>query len=178
MAPAIPFALSFSWLGGSLFFLWGSRGSFTSLTSLTSLASFTSFSFWVALSDLSGSEDTELTKETSLLEHFSGFIVDGDLLEINDGLLGDEVKSSLSFFFLDLQGNTSDGSLLDSLHQVSSKSCNLVTESLGRDLSDFGEDLLVEVEVVGELAEVMLDESLSGSLDCFSSDSTHFAWKF
>jgi len=67
---------------------------------------------------------------------------------------------------------------LDSLHQVSSETSNLVAESLGRNLTDFGEDLLVEVEIVGELSEVMLDESLGCSLDCFSSDSTHFAWKF
>ena len=57
------------------------------------------------------------------------------------------VVLSLSLLFLQLEGDTSDGSSLNSLHQVSGESSNLVSESLRRDDGDLITDLLVGVEV-------------------------------
>ncbi len=63
----------------------------------------------------------------------------------------------ISYFFLDLKGDTSDGTLLDSLHQVGGETGNLISHSLGRKDSNIGKDLLVEVEVSSELAVVLFD---------------------
>ena len=57
------------------------------------------------------------------------------------------VVLSLSLLFLQLEGDTSDGSSLNSLHQVRGETSNLVSKSLGRDNGDLIADLLVGVEV-------------------------------
>jgi len=76
-----------------------------------------------------------------------------------------------SYFFLDLEGDTSDGTSLDSLHQVSSETGDFISHSLGGEDGNITEDLLVEVEVASELAVVLFDQNLGGSLDGLSSDS-------
>ena len=72
---------------------------------------------------------------------------------------------------MDLKGDTSDGASLDSLHQVSSETGDLISHSLGGEDGDIAQNLLVEVEVSGELAVVLFDQNLGGSLDGLSSDS-------
>ncbi len=72
---------------------------------------------------------------------------------------------------MDLKGDTSDGALLDSLHQVSGETSDFISHSLGGEDSNIGEDLLVEVEVSGKLAVILFDQNLGGSLDGLSSDS-------
>ena len=56
----------------------------------------------------------------------------------------------ITYLLLESEGDTSDGSLGDSLHQVSGVTSNLVSESLGLDLSDIVDDSLVNMEVVGQ----------------------------
>jgi len=111
---------------------------------------------------------------TALSEHISAFSGDNNSGDVDLGLFGDVVQSSFSFFFLDLEGDTSDGTLLYSLHQVSSETGNFISHSLGGDESDFTEDLLVEMEVVGQFVEIFLDQDLSSLLGGFGSDSSHF----
>lgn len=55
-----------------------------------------------------------------------------------------------TYLFLKSEGNASDGSLLDSLHQVSREAGDLVSESLGLDLTDVVNDSLIYMEVVGQ----------------------------
>ena len=76
------------------------------------------------------------------------------------------------YLFLDLQRDSFDWALLDSLHQVSGVAGNLVAQSLGGDLCLLGQDLLVDVEVEGELQVVSLDELSRGSLHGLGSDSS------
>lgn len=55
-----------------------------------------------------------------------------------------------TYLFLKSEGNASDGSLLDSLHQVSREAGDLVSESLGLDLTDIVDNSLIYMEVVGQ----------------------------
>lgn len=55
-----------------------------------------------------------------------------------------------TYLFLESERNASDGSLLDSLHQVSREAGNLVSKSLCLNLADVVDDSLVHMEVVGQ----------------------------
>ena len=55
-----------------------------------------------------------------------------------------------TYLFLKSEGDTSDGSLLDSLHQVGREAGDLVSESLGLDRTDVINDSLIYMEVVGQ----------------------------
>lgn len=80
---------------------------------------------------------------------------------------------ALTLLLLELEGDTTDGSLLNSLHQVSGESGNLVPQSLGWDDGDLIDDPLVGVEVDGVQSRVvLLDEHPGGSLGCLGADST------
>ena len=95
------------------------------------------------------------------------------LVNVDLGLLGDPIESPLTFLLLDLEGDALDGSTLDTLDEMCGEACDLITEALGGYLGDFGEDLLVDVEVIGQLLVVSLQEDLGGTLDGFCSDSAH-----
>ena len=62
----------------------------------------------------------------------------------------DEWQTVKTYLLLESEGDTSDGALGDSLHQVGGVTGNLVSESLGLDLSDVVDDSLVNMEVVGQ----------------------------
>ena len=55
-----------------------------------------------------------------------------------------------TYLFLKSEGDTSDGSLLDSLHQVGREAGDLVSKSLCLDLADVIDDSLIYMEVVGQ----------------------------
>ena len=65
-------------------------------------------------------------------------------------MLTSEVKTGRTYLFLESEGDASDGSNLDSLHQVGGESGDLVSESLRLDNSDVIDDTFVGVEVVGK----------------------------
>lgn len=90
--------------------------------------------------------------DTKILDHGlqDSVVVDVDFVDLDLGFLGDEIHLSLSFLLLESEGDSSDGSLLDSLHQVGGETGNLVSESLGLDLRDVINDSLVDVEVLSE----------------------------
>ena len=73
-----------------------------------------------------------------------------DVGNLDLGVLGDEVHLSLTLFFLESEGDTSDGTNLYSLHEMGSETGDFVSESLGLDNSDVIDDSLVGVEVTGE----------------------------
>lgn len=67
---------------------------------------------------------------------------------------------ALPLLLLELEGDTSDGALLNALHEMGGVACNLVAESLGGDDGDLIADLLVCGKVEGEAGVVLLDEDL------------------
>jgi len=80
----------------------------------------------------------------------------GYLVDINLRFFGDPIKSAFSFLFLDLKGDSLDWSTLDSLHEMGSESCDFISQAFGGDFSNLREDLLVDVEVVGQFLIVFL----------------------
>lgn len=114
--------------------------------------------------------------EAESLEEVGGVVVNLELVvgvrEVKGRDLGDVLVLSLSLVLLELERDTSDGALLDSLHQVSGVASNLVSESLGGDDSDLVSESLVGLEVEGELGVVSLNHDLRGPLDSLSSNST------
>ena len=92
-----------------------------------------------------------------------------DVLGLDLRLLGDEIHLALTLLFLESERDASDGANLDSLHQVGGETSNLVSESLGLNLSDVIDDTFVGVEVVGQFSVVLLDDGPGGSLDSLGS---------
>lgn len=90
--------------------------------------------------------------DTEILDHLLQDLVATsiDLLDLDLGLLGDEIHSALALLLLESEGDTTDGFLLDSLHKMSGETSDLVSESLGLDLGDVINDSLVHVEIVGQ----------------------------
>lgn len=104
----------------------------------------------------------------SLLVDFS------DGLKVDVGLLWDEVESSLSLLFLDFEGDSLNRTVLDSSHQMGGEPGDLVSESLGGNVGHILEDLLVDVEVEGQIEVVFLDQLSGGSFYGLGSDSSLF----
>ena len=75
--------------------------------------------------------------------------------------------------YLKLDGDSPDSGLLKTLHQVGDETGDFVPQRLGRDQGDLLNDLLVGVEVKGELGVVLLNDDLGGLLDGLGTDTTH-----
>ena len=90
--------------------------------------------------------------DAEVLDHLlqDSVVASIDAVDLNLGALGNEIHLSLALFLLETKRDTSDGSLLNSLHQVSGETSNLVAESLCLDLADVIDDPLVDMEVVGQ----------------------------
>jgi hypothetical protein len=123
-------------------------------------------------------------RESEGLEEVGSIVVNLELVvgvrKVKSRDLGDVLVLSLSLLLLKLEGDTSDGTLLDSLHEVGGVASDLVSESLGGDNSDLISKSLVGLEVEGELGVVSLNHDLGGPLDSLSSNSTLglvTAWK-
>lgn len=138
---------------------------------LVFLSGFSSFLGTIFLS-LSATPGRAALGERKLPEEGVGLGVDlGLFLDVDGGALGDEVESSFSFLLLDLQRDSLDGTSLDALHQVSRITGDLVPQSLCGHFGVVGQDLLVNVEVEGQLQVVSLHELSGGSLHGLGSDS-------
>ena len=111
--------------------------------------------------------DSELLDES-----VEDLIAGSDVLNLNLRSLGDEIHLSLALLFLESERDTSDGSGLDSLHEMGGETGDLVSESLGLNDGAVIDDSFVGVEVVGEFTVVLLDDSSGGSLDSLSSNAT------
>jgi hypothetical protein len=79
---------------------------------------------------------------------------------------------SLTFLLLQLEGNTTDGTALNTLHQVGGETGNLVAETLGGNDGHLVANLLVDLEVEGETGIVLFNNDSGGLLDGFSSNTT------
>ena len=88
--------------------------------------------------------------------------------------LGNVLIFSLSLLFLEFEGDATDGSTLNTFHQVSRESSNLVSQTLGGDDGHLITELLVGVEVQSETGVVLFNQDPGGFFDRFCSNSTLF----
>lgn len=88
--------------------------------------------------------------------------------------LGNVLILALTLLLLKLEGDTADGTTLDTLHQVGGVSGNLVAQALGGDDGNLVADALVGLEVESETGVVPLNDDLGGLLDGLGTDATHF----
>jgi hypothetical protein len=121
--------------------------------------------------------DARHTSEANGLQELVGLRVNDDLGSeiLHDRVVRDDVLTALTLLLLELEGDSADGALSDTLHQVSGEASNLVAQTLGGDLSDLADDLLVGGEVHSKLSVVLLNNDTSGLLDGLSSDATLFS---
>ena len=109
--------------------------------------------------------------ESKRFKHIPCIRVDLDGFLLQGRNFRDKVQSALTLFFLQLERDTSDGSLGNSSHQVSCVSGNLVSHSLGRKDCYLIDNTLVGVEVECESSVVFLDDSASTLLDSLRTDT-------
>lgn len=114
----------------------------------------------------------EITK-VETIKHLLGCGVDGNSIDVDLRFLGKIVKSALSLFLLEFQGDTTDRTFLNSTHKMRGESSNLVTDSLGRKDGHLLDDLLVGIKVQSQLPVVLLDDLARGPLDKVSAHTTH-----
>lgn len=114
--------------------------------------------------------------ETKRLDQVGGLGVNLQLTvgvgQVQSRHLGNVLVFSFSLLLLQLEGDSSDGTLLDSLHQVGGVTSNLISQSLGWDLGNLGGQSLVGLKVQSQLWVETLNQHLGGSLDGFSSNAT------
>lgn len=114
--------------------------------------------------------------ETQGLDQVSGLGVNLQLTvgvgQVQSRDLWDVLVLSLTLLFLQLERDTSNWTLLNSLHQVGGVTSNLVSESLRLDLGDLRGQSLVGLEVQSQLWVKSFDQNLRGSLDSLSSNAT------
>lgn len=122
-----------------------------------------------------GDVDGELS-ETKVLEELSSVLIDIQSTvgvgKVKSRDLRNVLITSLTLLLLELEGDTTDGALLDTLHQVGGVTSNLVAKTLGGDVSNLTGKTLVGLEVESELGVVTLDHLLSSTLDSLSSNAT------
>lgn len=115
-----------------------------------------------------------------MLEQVLGLGIDvqlarlGVLGEVESGDLGDVLILALTLLLLQLEGDTTDGTVLDTLHQVGGVAGNLVAQALGGDDGDLIANALVGLEVEGQLGVEPLNDDLGGLLDGLGTNATHF----
>lgn len=76
---------------------------------------------------------------------------------------------------LKLEGDATDGTLLDALHEMGHVARNLVAHPLRRDERNLSADALVDVEVEGQARVVLLNDRTRGLLDCLGANAAHLA---
>jgi hypothetical protein len=118
--------------------------------------------------------------EAKVLEEVLGLAIDvelatlGVLGEVQSGDLRNELILALTLLLLKLEGDTADGTTLDTLHQVGGVAGNLVAQALGGNDSDLITDTLVGLEIERKPWVISLDHNLGGLLDGLGTNATHF----
>ena len=138
----------------------------------------TTFSTTRAISALEGCsglinrlDSCKVTKVDGI-EHGLGFPINLNVGQFQGTLLRDIVILTLSLLLLKLEGDTTDGTLLDTAHQMGGETSNLVAKTLGWDDGDFRGKALVGLEVEGETGVVLFDKVARGtaSLSLYEHD--------
>jgi len=94
--------------------------------------------------------------------------------EVEGRNLGNELILALTLLFLELEGNATDGSSLNPLHEMGGVAGNLVAQALGGNDGDLIADALVGLEVKGETRVIPLNDDLGGFLHGLGANATHF----
>lgn len=120
-----------------------------------------------------------MTTYAEVLEQVLGLAVDLEKAAllvggVEGGDLGDVLILALTLLLLKLEGDTTDGTALNALHQMRGVTGNLVAEALGGNDGNFIADALVGLEVEGQAGVVTLNDDLGGLLDGLGADATHF----
>ena len=105
------------------------------------------------------------------LKHITGISVDLNELLLQGRDLRHEVHAALALLLLELEGDITDGTTGDPLHEVGGESRDLVAHALGGDDGDLVADPLVGVEVKGETSVVLLNDDTSRALDSLGTNS-------
>ena len=104
-------------------------------------------------------------------EELLGVNIDLDGLGVEGGHVGHPVVAALALLLLQLEGDTADGTLLDTPHQVSGEAGNLVAKALCGDQGDLINNPLVGLEVEGEAGVVLLNHHTGSLLDGLCPDT-------
>ena len=102
-----------------------------------------------------------------------GLLVNSNSLLLQGTNLGNKVQFTLTLLLLKLQGDVTDRSLGNTLHQVGGETSNLVTHTLGGGDGNLINKTLVGVEVKSKTGVVLLDDSTCGLLDGLGADSLY-----
>ena len=121
------------------------------------------------LLDLGGGDTLEGLKVKGL-EQVLGLGIDLDSRGIQSRELGDVVILALTLLLLKLEGDTTNGSTLNTLHQMGGETSNLVTKTLGSNDSNLVANLLVGLEIESKTGVVLLDEDAGSLLNGLSSE--------
>lgn len=108
-------------------------------------------------------------------EEILGFRVNlNAVARVKRGNLGHVVILALTLLLLELEGDTTYGAALNTLHQMGGEARNLVAQAFGRDDSHLINNTLVGVEIKGEARVVFLNENTGSPLDGLGANATHF----
>merc|ERR1712125_78530 len=132
-------------------------------------------------SDLVSSASVEVTKaarlrivgnlkarqiaETNGLQHLVSGVVDLKAVGLNGRDIRDVVILALTLLLLQLEGDATDGTLLDTSHEMGNVTSNLVSHLLGGDDGNLLSESLVGLEVKGQSRVVLLDDDAGSALD-------------
>merc|ERR1740130_2147925 len=120
-----------------------------------------------------GRGDVGQPVHVQLSQHVPSIWINLDELCVNLRALWDIFHAALTLFFLQLQRDASHWPTLDAFHQVSCESSNLVPQTLGWNGGNLLCNLLVDLEIKGQLRVVLLDNHPSGLLHSLCSNTTH-----
>ena len=115
--------------------------------------------------------DTGQTAVSKRLQKIPGLGINVNSILIQGTNLGNKVQASLSLLFLQLEGNSANGSLGDTLHEMGGETCNFVAHALGGGDGYLIDYTLVGVEVECETSVVLLDDGACTLLDGLGTNS-------
>merc|ERR1712048_743269 len=95
------------------------------------------------------------------------------IFQIHGGLVWLEVHATFPLLLLKFEGDAANWSTLDPLHEVCDVSSDFVPHPLGLNDGNILCDLLVCLEIQGQLAVVLLNNETCGLLYCLGSYATH-----
>lgn len=153
---------------------WGSLAwlTRTAITTATEVAANTSSTDW------SNHRDTWQVFKVEGLEHALGIWVDLNGAGVKSGKLWDKVVLAFALLLLQLERDSWNRTLLNTLHQMSSESSDLVAQTLRGNDSHIVADALVSVEVESEEWVVLLNQATRGPLNSFGTNATLLKCKF
>eukprot|EP00467_Chlorarachnion_reptans_P024516 CAMPEP_0114500120 /NCGR_PEP_ID=MMETSP0109-20121206/7788_1 /TAXON_ID=29199 /ORGANISM="Chlorarachnion reptans, Strain CCCM449" /LENGTH=145 /DNA_ID=CAMNT_0001677747 /DNA_START=320 /DNA_END=757 /DNA_ORIENTATION=+ len=111
--------------------------------------------------------------EVERLEELLSVLADLDAGRVDFGFLRNAIHSTLALLLLELQGDTPDGTISQTLHEVSGEPGDLVPQALGRDGGDLLNNALVDMEIHGQALVVPFDDLARGALHEFCTDASH-----